>query len=213
MNNKNGNEGFVELLDKVQSFGYTDVIFDLDGTLVDSAPGILETVNYVLDSQGILPVRPVDHTIVGPPLDAIFEQLLAAKDRGCKGTLIEKFKSFYDQEGYKNCGVFCGVETALLILKEKKITSYIATNKRLLPTIRLLRYKKWELYFKTVYAIDSHGQKFTSKSDMLAKLIRDEKLEKGNVIYVGDTANDKAAAEANYIGFSHASWGYGSALM
>ena len=200
--------GFSGLLQKVNEQGFADVIFDLDGTLVDSAPGIVRTILHVLAVNEITPVRTVDHTLVGPPLEAMFEMIIEKKDRPHLNTLIDGYKCFYDLEGYKESKPFEGVDETMLFLKDMGKGMHIATNKRYTPTQSILRYLGWEKNFNSVYAVDSHGTRFANKADMLARVIQNQVLAKEAVLYVGDTKNDEEAAAANGIAYYHAFWGY-----
>jgi phosphoglycolate phosphatase len=208
LNQKMGHKGFSGLLEKVGMHGYSGVIFDLDGTLIDSAPGIVGTISHLLDAKGITPVRVLDHTIVGPPLDIMFDQLLGENDRMFKEMLIEGYKQHYDHEGYRQSRVFDGVDDVLTSLKAMGVGLHIATNKRLAPTLNILRYFDWTDAFSSVYAVDSHNTRFASKSEMLATVIANQGLDKARVIYVGDTKSDELAAAENQIDYFHAFWGY-----
>lgn len=200
--------GFSGLIRKVEAFGASDVIFDLDGTLIDSAPGIVGTINHALASLGIAPVRLVDHSIVGPPIESMFDLLLEEHDREHRDDLIDRYKRYYDHEGYRESTVFDGVSETMSTLERMGVGMHIATNKRLAPTMSILSYFGWEDNFSSVYAVDSHGTRFASKADMLAKAIENQALEKDRVLYVGDTKHDEEAAAANDIGYYHAFWGY-----
>ena len=203
-----GQKGFSGLLEQVDMHGYSSVIFDLDGTLIDSAPGIVGTISHLLDAKGITPIRALDHAIVGPPLELMFDQLLGENDRIYKEILIEGYKQHYDHEGYRQSRVFDGVDDVLMSLKAMGVGLHIATNKRLAPTLNILRYFDWADAFSSVYAVDSHNTKFASKSAMLATVIANQGLDRARLIYVGDTKSDELAAAENKIDYFHAFWDY-----
>ena len=58
----------------------SDVIFDLDGTLVDSAPSILLCLAEALASQGIAPIFPLSSSLIGPPLHETLRNISGCKD-------------------------------------------------------------------------------------------------------------------------------------
>jgi len=77
------------------------ILFDLDGTLIDSAPSILETFAAILEAKGIEPVFPLDNRIIGPPLRGVLQQLLGDDDSFLIPELSEDFINRYDTNGYK----------------------------------------------------------------------------------------------------------------
>ena len=56
------------------------VIFDLDGTLIDSSPGILHSLEYAFEQLSITPFRPLNRSLIGPPLRDMLASLCASKD-------------------------------------------------------------------------------------------------------------------------------------
>ena len=68
------------------------VIFDLDGTLIDSARSILNSIKAAFDEVGIEPMKPLTHDLIGPPLKDLFITLLNEARYEKLPTLIEAFK-------------------------------------------------------------------------------------------------------------------------
>ena len=110
------------------------VIFDLDGTLVDSSSGILAAYARAFTSCGLTPVMPLNARIIGPPLRNTFSQLLGTTNPNDLDRLTDKFKMFYDSEGYLETHPFAGVNAMLRDLYDAGHSMHIATNKRSLPT-------------------------------------------------------------------------------
>jgi len=203
-----GQTGFAGLQRKVHERGITDVIFDLDGTLIDSAPGIIGTITAVFAAHGIEPARPIEHGIVGPPLEIMIAELLRPQDLAIKDSLIADYKQYYDREGYRQSRVFDGVNDVLSSLKAMGVDLHIATNKRIAPTVSILHHFDWTELFASVYAVDSHGTRFANKSAMLNTAIASQGIDRARVIYVGDTKSDEMAAAENRITYVQVSWGY-----
>ena len=67
----------------------------------------------------------------------------------------------------------------------------------------------WDVLFYSVYTLDKFGISFQSKSDMIAKQLKDLVLSKDQAIYVGDRIEDMEAALNNQLNFIGVSWGYG----
>jgi phosphoglycolate phosphatase len=186
----------------------TDVIFDLDGTLIDSAPSILACFAATLAAQGIKPTVPLTEALIGPPLRETLSKLSGVRDEVQLGTMIEEFKQHYDVTGYKATVTFAGIDSMLNDLHDAGFRLHIATNKRLRPTRLILGHLGWATLFGAVYASDSRTPSFSSKSEMLSVLIESEGLSPDQAIYVGDRSDDWKAATDNTLGFIAAVWGY-----
>lgn len=186
----------------------TDVIFDLDGTLIDSAPSILACFASTLAAQGIEPTVPLTEALIGPPLRETLSRLSGVRDEVQLGTMIEEFKQHYDGSGYKATVVFPGVDSMLNDLRGAGFRLHIATNKRLRPTRLILEHLSWTGLFSAVYASDSRTPSFGSKSEMLAVLLESEGVSPNQAVYVGDRSDDRNSATDNALGFIAAMWGY-----
>jgi phosphoglycolate phosphatase len=95
-------------------------------------------------------------------------------------------------------------------LKNSGINLYLATNKRIFPTEKIIKYLGWDCLFLEIYALDkfSHSH-FISKSQMLGGLIKNESLDVKASIYVGDRLEDFLAAAENGLSTILVEWGYG----
>ena len=187
---------------------FTNVIFDLDGTLVDSAPAILKTFQHVLDKNGLSAIVNLDEQLIGPPLASTLKKITGIEDAATIDSLIKDFKSIYDDQGVAATRCYPKIEQQLGVMVERGLHLHVATNKRLLPTQRILERLDILRYFKEVYAIDRSRTPYVSKTVMMAALLMDAKLPHGESCYVGDRSDDAVAAKANGIPFFLAIWGY-----
>lgn len=188
------------------------IIFDLDGTLVDSAPSILASLAQAFADCGLQPRVPLTASLIGPPLRATLVNLFdGAPDEATLDRLTTTFKRHYDSQGYRQTQAFAGVEPMLRSLVAAGLNLHIATNKRALPTRLILDHLGWSELFGQVYALDSFNPAIPHKADLLARLLADTGLAAGDCAYVGDRAEDGQAARANHLPFFWAAWGFGSA--
>ena len=187
----------------------THVLFDFDGTLVDSAPAILTTFAQVLQGHGLQACCSIDDSLIGPPLRQTLQTLCGSSDAQLLDTLASSFRDIYDGPACLATPAYPGWDDALAALRALGLQLLIATNKRLLPTQRIIQARGWSEHFKVVYASDSCPGGFPNKAAMIAALLEEHGIDAQGAIYLGDTEADASAATANAVEFWAVDWGYG----
>ncbi len=185
------------------------IIFDLDGTLIDSAASIISSVEAAFKDTGIEQRIPITAKLIGPPLEEIMRTLVTDSDIKAIPRLLEAFKCHYDEIGFKETIVYEGIIETLLEFKQNGINLYIATNKRKLAANKILHHLGWTNLFMNLFTLDSFAPPLPNKNSML-KIISSTlpgKIE--NRIYIGDRQEDADAAKVNNLYFLWAKWGYG----
>jgi phosphoglycolate phosphatase len=185
------------------------LIFDLDGTLTDSMPGILDCLRKTLDAHGITAAGPLDR-FIGPPVEAWTAELLPDGSDEDRVVLARDYRGCYDREGWKNNSVFGGVPEMLDALKAAGHPLFVCTSKQEHFAIRILDLFELTGSFTAVYG-DKLEYPSHSKVELLARLLRDRGLAKASTWMIGDRSFDIEAAHANGIRCLAAGWGYGSA--
>jgi phosphoglycolate phosphatase len=184
-----------------------NIIFDLDGTLIDSSDGILAAVDLAFESCQVEKKIPLSSELIGPPLGTLLRMLSGSDDEQILASLAQAFKQCYDGEGYKKTMAFEGITEMLNILASKGITLFILTNKRINPTQSIVSYFGWEQVFEAIYALDMYPQ-FTTKAEVIHYVVQQRNLSLNNTVYVGDTVADFHAARSNGMTYFMVSWGY-----
>ena len=186
-----------------------NIIFDLDGTLIDSAPSILAGFTFALKSIGVEPQVPIEPTLIGPPLKEILSILSGLKSKTSLNKMAFAFKEYYDTAGCLQGLPYGGVERVLKSLVKNGVSLHLATNKRCVPTFKILDFMNWPNLFSSIYTLDIDGNNFKTKGEMIGAQIKEIKINKHNTLYVGDRNEDRVAAQENSVGFVWAKWGYG----
>ncbi len=185
------------------------VIFDFDGTIVDSAPAILATLQQVLSTHQIKPVRPLNRDLIGPPLAATIMALTGINELPKLEQLIAGFKAEYDGSGLNSTLLYEGMDVLISDLVKSGYRLMLATNKRQYPTERLLIKFKLAEFFDEVHCLDTRSPPYIDKAGMLTAMLQNESLTPRQSIYIGDTCHDEVAAAKAGLPFLAVAWGYG----
>jgi phosphoglycolate phosphatase len=186
------------------------VIFDLDGTLVDSLPGIeaclAETLERVIPGAVLPPVRDA----IGPGVDRMCALLLPDASAEDLDAVVRGFRAAYDAGGWRFVQAYPGVPEVLAALVEAGRTLYVVTNKPELPARLILEELGLLELFTEVVAKDSASVPYVSKADALADLMTGFAIHPDTALLVGDSVDDADAAQVCRVPFVAASYGYGT---
>jgi phosphoglycolate phosphatase len=183
-----------------------NIVFDLDGTLIDSAPDIRGIANRLLAERDLDPID-LDTTrrFIGKGAASFIEQLRTA--RGIPETeqspMLEEFLAGYDT-AVELTQPYPGVEAALELLAREK-TLGICTNKPHRPCLAVLRHLDLDRFFTAVLGGDSLAVR---KPDPLPLVTTFAEMGSGRRIYVGDSEIDAETAVRAGIPFILFSRGY-----
>ena len=185
------------------------LIFDLDGTLTDSKPGILGCLVKTLEERG-LQVPDSLERFIGPPVEEWVTYLLPDASREEQVALARDYRSCYDREGWSNNTVYPGVREMLAELGEAGFPLYVCTSKHEHFAVRILDVFKLSPLFTAIYG-DKIEYPSHSKADLLARVLVEHELNANAAWMIGDRSFDFEAARANGVRSMAAGWGYGSA--
>ena len=185
------------------------IIFDLDGTLIDSLPGIECSVREAFATLN-LPIRIDDlRDLIGPPIRNILATVGDLSDEPTLSALENAFRASYDSAGWRKTVCFPGVETALREMRARDWRLIIVTNKPETIALRILEHLRILHYFESVLTRDSHTGEFFSKDAMVRSLMETYCIEPENCFMAGDTMEDAQAAAKAGIDFAYMTYGYG----
>jgi phosphoglycolate phosphatase len=192
---------------------FQNALFDLDGTLVDSLPGIAWSMKEALRANGLAPLSRDLRPLIGPPIRDILAAVSGAADSGLLDRLEAGFRSSYDSVGWRRTVCQKGVPDMLWRLLTAGVELWVVTNKPAVVTGRILRELKIGAFFKEIACRDSRTPPFGSKEEILEDLLERRGLDRAACLLIGDTAEDWKAAEAAGIACAIVPHGYGNAAL
>lgn len=184
------------------------LVFDLDGTLTDSKPGILGCLREVLEARKIHDGGRLDR-FIGPPVEEWAAELLPEGSDEDRATLARDYRACYDRVGWSNNSLFPGVNEMLAKLAADGFALYVCTSKHEHTAVRILESLGVARHFKAIYG-DKSEYESHRKSDLLARVLSKQAIDRAFVWMVGDRIFDIDAAHANQIRCVAAAWGYGT---
>jgi phosphoglycolate phosphatase len=189
------------------------VIFDLDGTLVDSVPGIAWSVDTALRACGLPPAGRDLTPLIGPPVRDILAAVSGVSEPDLLDRLERTFRSSYDSAGWRLTVRQPGVPEILSQLLSAGVGLWLVTNKPALSTAMILCELRLDGFFREVVSRDSRRPVFVSKSGMLIDLLERRGIGRAACLMAGDTLEDWRAAEAAGIPCVLVPYGYGGASL
>lgn len=189
---------------------YHTILFDLDGTLTDSGPGITNSVAYALKKWNIEEKDiNVLRKFVGPPLDASFAKYYGFSKEKCVQA-IQYYREYYLTKGIYENQVYDGMEDLLKWLRDTGRRAIVATSKPEPSAIHVLEYFHMDSYFDIIAGATMDGSR-VEKSDVIRyALDRAGIRDLSGVVMVGDRENDIQGAKANGLDSIGVLYGYGS---
>lgn len=188
------------------------LIFDLDGTLIDSAPDLRKAANKVLSKHGRRPIS-MEETkkFVGNGAAKLMERAFRATGKEVPDNDIEKltqdFLAFYDGHEADETRPYEGVVATLETLKDKGYRMALCTNKPHQPTNNLLKDLGLDRFFEIVLGGDMLDHK-KPHPQMILWILDKMGCEKKQAIMIGDSPNDITGARNAGIRNIAVSYGY-----
>jgi phosphoglycolate phosphatase len=187
------------------------IIFDCDGTIVDSQAGIVLSMNHAFTKLHMTPpTRAATLAVVGLSLPEAFSVLAPEAEYETRRELAERYKNAFrdlNQDPSETEGLFPGCKEILAQLAARDdITLGIATGKSRRGVDRLIDNEDWHGVFQTIQTADEHPSK--PHPSMIYQAMRETGIVCTNTIMVGDTTYDVLMARAANVGALGVTWGY-----
>jgi HAD superfamily hydrolase (TIGR01549 family) len=182
------------------------VIFDLDGTLTDSAQGIVSSFRHALGEIGaVVPDGDLASRIVGPPMHHTLREMGLGAD---VDAAIAAYRADYTARGWAMNRLFDGVDELLADLRAAGVRLAVATSKAEPTARRILAHFGLDEHFEVIAGASIDGSRAT-KSDVVAHALSQLHPLPDRVLMVGDRSHDVEGAGEHGIETVVVGWGYG----
>ena len=191
---------------------YKLVLFDLDGTLSDSAYGIRRCIELTLDKMGYDRVDLDDYSrYVGPPLVNTFNYLCGIGDMEKSYEAVRIYTDFYDTEGIKENRLYDGLSFVLKELKSAGVKLAVCSSKAQKLCEDVVELLDIGEYFDEIIGSLPGGIRKEKKEciEYALKIFDIPDDEKKKVILIGDSTFDCIGAREAGVGFLGVCYGYG----
>lgn len=184
------------------------IFFDLDGTLTDSAPGIIHSVQYALKKYGIEAEENDLRSFIGPPLVHSFQERFGF-DHDKALEAVAYYREYFTAGGMFENSVYPGVEEMLQKLKEDGLMLAVATSKPELFSKQILEHFALTRYFDFIGGA-AMDETRTTKVEVLSYALQELQVDPAKAVMIGDRENDMEAASLLGTESIGVLYGYGS---
>ncbi|AFR70457.1 phosphatase, HAD family [Brachyspira pilosicoli B2904] len=181
---------------------YKNILFDLDGTITDSANGITNAVKYGIKKMSdiypelniVLPEDDILRKFIGPPLNISFKKYIYDnQDKAME--FIKYYREDYNgNDGLFNCTLYDGIYDLIKTLYNNNFNTYLATAKPLESAVRIIKHFDLDKYFTNMYGAILGGA-IKNKLDVLKEASLKENFNKNETIMIGDRIDDIEASK------------------
>lgn len=184
------------------------VLFDLDGTLTDSAPGITNSVSRALAHFGIEEKPENLLRFIGPPLnESLPEYYGFTPEQTAKA--VEVFREYFVEKGWLENAPYPGIPELLGDLKAGGLQLMVATSKPEVQAVRILKHFGLAEYFDFICGAPAGNEDGARKASVIREALRRAE-DPSSVVMVGDRRHDVEGAHENGLPCIGVLYGYGS---
>jgi phosphoglycolate phosphatase len=187
-----------------------NLLFDLDGTLTDSRPGIVNSIRSTLLALGIeLPSEEALTRYIGPPTHHAFRDLLGTSDAVLLERAVAMYRERFVKVGMFDNSVYPGVREGLEALTDGGNRLWVATSKPRIYAEAIVDHFALRRFFVRVFGSELDGVR-GEKSDLIGYLLESERLSAAGCWMIGDRMHDVVGAHRNGVRAAGVLWGYGT---
>ncbi len=186
------------------------LLFDLDGTLTDSRPGIINCIQHAL-AENRLPVPTAENLLwcIGPPILESFKILVGPESPHLFEPTVVTYRERYGAVGLFENTVYPDIEATLIELRDLGHTLHVATSKAEVYANPIIEHFGLDKYFVSVNGSELDGTR-ANKAELIAHILEREGISPTDVLMIGDREHDMIGAAKTGIPAIGVLWGYGT---
>lgn len=186
---------------------YELIIFDLDGTLLDTSQGIFKSVRYAEEylSLAAIPDQMLKK-FVGPPPQKVYKELYHLNEEE-SAKAVAYHREYGRNKGIYESEVYPGIIKLLSKLKEKNYKVAVATLKAQDIAEQALEYHFIRNYFDIIVGMDK--KESLTKCQTIQQVLKNTDINKDNVVMIGDSVYDMEGAKEASVDFIGVTYGFG----
>jgi phosphoglycolate phosphatase len=186
------------------------ILFDLDGTLLDSLPGIESSVRAAFTACRLPQLHTNLRAMIGPPIRSILSRSGEIEDQNILDCLEREFRADYDTLGWRKTVCFPHTGHVLRLMRERGYRLLAISNKPRHISLQILENEQILQFFEEIVTRDSRSPAYAGKEEMVEAIQADRHISSTDCLIVGDTIEDAKAAASAGIRFAFMSHGYGT---
>lgn len=189
---------------------YAGVIFDLDGTLVDSLEDLTAAMNYGLGDLGLEPISlEACRQMVGEGVVKFAERAIGPEHLDKRDRLLELMTTYYYNHCLQNTRPYEGMGEVVQVLLDKGVKLAVLTNKNHLPCVKIVEFLFGGGVFSPIIGMHPGRQRKPDPTSVF-EILAAWSLGADEVLFVGDSDVDIQTARAAGVAVAGAAWGYRS---
>lgn len=190
---------------------YKNILFDLDGTVVDSGKGIVRCVQYAANqlSRDISQKKHKIQEFIGVPLNKIFAYLFNSDDDSLLREAVAHYRTCYKTKGIYENKLYDGMEDLLVILNDIGARVFLATAKPGVFAEKIIEHLKLSKYFEEIYGSELDGTR-VDKGELIEFIMKESELKSEGTVMIGDREGDIIAAGKHGLDSIGVTYGFGA---
>jgi len=188
---------------------YSNIFFDLDGTLTDSAKGIIRSVQYALSRYGFTASEEEIKPFIGPPLHLSFmKEYGFSKKKAFQA--VEHYRDYYREKGIYENQLYPSVTKMLEAFAKNGAKLFIATSKPTVFAEKILKHFAIDNFFEVIAGSNLDGTRVEKKEVIGYVLKNAVNADKSETVMIGDREHDIKGAHSLELDSIAVTYGYGS---